>query len=397
MDRYQTTTHVILNIMIKNLKESDVKVKLIDETLDVTCSLADGNEFKLHFNLFKSIYVSESNWTVTPSKLEIKLKKTDRKRWQSLEVLPDKTGKRPLSFVGFVQPNATKKANTAITRVNTSLVDDSLTAPFLPKYDWHQNQNNVIISIHIPNLTETDVKVEFSETTLLWSCKVDDLTTYNVKLSLFKPIIVELSNWKLTVSKLEITLRKRDVGRWPNLEAVSQTIKSTNWPQIKTTLIETEPEPSSSGIDQNIQLIDNNGVVCSDNTNDVESNNKTFNYTLVSLEPTDILVDDNHCVAIKGDDKVLQNLDKIVTDFKEREAKSVEGGVDELLREIYEKGGEEVRTAINKKFNENSGQSLEDNKESKLKTDEEIDGKTQIDLTDEVCGQSSHTMEEPNV
>ncbi|CAG2182811.1 unnamed protein product, partial [Oppiella nova] len=32
-DWYQTATHVILNIMIKNLKESDVKVKLIDETL----------------------------------------------------------------------------------------------------------------------------------------------------------------------------------------------------------------------------------------------------------------------------------------------------------------------------------------------------------------------------
>ncbi|CAG2182807.1 unnamed protein product, partial [Oppiella nova] len=31
--KYQTATHVILNIMIKNLKESDVKVKLIDETL----------------------------------------------------------------------------------------------------------------------------------------------------------------------------------------------------------------------------------------------------------------------------------------------------------------------------------------------------------------------------
>ncbi|CAG2110904.1 unnamed protein product, partial [Medioppia subpectinata] len=70
-DWYQTATHVILNIMIKNLKESDVKVKLIDETLDVSCSLADGNEFKLHFNLFKSIYVSESNWTVSPSKLEV--------------------------------------------------------------------------------------------------------------------------------------------------------------------------------------------------------------------------------------------------------------------------------------------------------------------------------------
>ncbi|XP_053203252.1 protein hunchback-like isoform X2 [Panonychus citri] len=93
-DWYQTNTHVIINIMIKNLKEADVKVKLIDETLDVTCDLADGSIFKLHFNLFKPIYVQDSNWSVTPSKLEIQLKKTDRKRWQSLELIPEKTKQR---------------------------------------------------------------------------------------------------------------------------------------------------------------------------------------------------------------------------------------------------------------------------------------------------------------
>lgn len=89
-DWYQTNTHVHINIMIKNLTESDVKVRLIDETLDVSCNLADGSEFNLHFNLFKSIFVNESSWTVTPSKLEIKLKKMDRKRWQSLETIPEK-------------------------------------------------------------------------------------------------------------------------------------------------------------------------------------------------------------------------------------------------------------------------------------------------------------------
>lgn len=93
-DWYQNNSHVIINVPVKNLKEADVKVKLIDETLDVTCNLADGNIFKLHFDLYKPIYVQDSNWTVTPSKLEIKLKKTDRKRWQSLEHIPGKCPKR---------------------------------------------------------------------------------------------------------------------------------------------------------------------------------------------------------------------------------------------------------------------------------------------------------------
>lgn len=96
-DWFQDTSHVNLNIMVKNLTEDDVKVRLIDDVLDVTCSLADGKDFNLHFNLFRPIQVNESSWTVTPSKLEIKLKKTDRKRWQSLEVIPEKNSKRPAS------------------------------------------------------------------------------------------------------------------------------------------------------------------------------------------------------------------------------------------------------------------------------------------------------------
>lgn len=104
-DWYQTSTHVIINVMIKNLRESDVRVRLIDETLDVSCSLADGSLFKLHFSLFKPIYVADSNWSVTPSKLEIKLKKTDRKRWQSLEVIPEKGVKRSTAVAGIVQPD----------------------------------------------------------------------------------------------------------------------------------------------------------------------------------------------------------------------------------------------------------------------------------------------------
>lgn len=122
-DWYQTSTHVNLNIMIKNLTESDVKVRLIDETLDVSCNLADGNEFKLHFNLFKPIYVAESSWTVTPSKLEIKLKKTDRKRWQSLEVIPEKSGKRGSSITGVIGP-ATKKMAASVDGKSYFILND---------------------------------------------------------------------------------------------------------------------------------------------------------------------------------------------------------------------------------------------------------------------------------
>lgn len=96
-DWFQDQSYVNLNIMIKNLTEGDVKVRLIDDVLDVTCTLQDGEDFHLHFNLYRPIQVQDSSWTVTPSKLEIKLKKTDRKRWQSLEVIPEKGSKRTAS------------------------------------------------------------------------------------------------------------------------------------------------------------------------------------------------------------------------------------------------------------------------------------------------------------
>jgi hypothetical protein len=231
--------------------------------------------------------------------------------------------------------------------------------------------------------------VEFTENTLFWCCKLSDGNVYNVKLSLFKPIIVGSSNWHLTVSKLEISLKKRDAGRWTNLEAVSQMIKSSNLVsnnKVSTTFIsEASPEPSCSGLDNsndnNIDLIEDN-IDCGANCSDVLANlEKGFNYTLVSLEPTDI-VHDNH-----KNHKDLENLDKIVTEFKEKEKQIEEkegntsdGTVDELIREIYEKGGEEVRRAMNKRFNESGAVlSLEE-----MKNDSEV--KNEIDLNnEEVC------------
>jgi hypothetical protein len=164
----------------------------------------------------------------------------------------------------------------------------------------------------------------------------------------------------------------------------SSNLVSNN--KVSTTFInEASPEPSCSGLDNsndnNIDLIEDD-IDCGANCSDVLANHeKGFNYTLVSLEPTDI-VHDNH-----KNHKDLENLDKIVTEFKEKEKQMEEkegnpsdGTVDELIREIYEKGGEEVRRAMNKRFNE-SGAVL--NLEE-IKNDSEV--KNEIDLNnEEVC------------
>jgi len=288
-DWYQTNSHVIINVGLKNLKEADVKVKLIDETLDVTCSLADGNVFKLHFNLHKPIYVSDSNWMVTPSKLEIKLKKTDRKRWQSLEHLPEKSSKRlntgpgqssstvttspylnsvnsntvglmnhrnisGLSTSGTggivcttISPSAMNRVLHAASSSNGSGAASSpshnittvhkaqlLTfsgnnrnlSPPKPKHDWFQTDTHVIVAVHIRNLTANDVSVGFEENCLDVECKCEDGTIFKIDVALHSQIVPKESEYSITPSKLEIRMRKACKGRWSNLETSPEIIKS---------------------------------------------------------------------------------------------------------------------------------------------------------------------------
>jgi len=205
--------------MIKNLKETAVKVKLIDETLDVSCNLADGSTFRLHFNLFKPIYVQDSNWSVTPSKLEIKLKKTDRKRWQSLEQIPEKINKRNSQTLNV--------SNSSLQRAQVTLTAcQQQSPPPKPKHDWYQSDTHVIIVVHIRNLNTEGVKVEFTENHLYAECLCEDESLYKLSLALFKQINPAESDYSISTSKLEIRMRKANKGRWSNLEAMPMVVKN---------------------------------------------------------------------------------------------------------------------------------------------------------------------------
>lgn len=250
-DWYQTNTHVILNIMIKNLTESDVKVRLIDETLDVTCTLANADEYRLHFNLFKPIYVSESSWTVTPSKLEIKLKKTDRKRWQSLEVIPEKGCKSPPSFNGVV-------AKTVTIQIQE-----------VEEQEEQQGQEG-----QEEQQVEEGQEGEEAE-------EMDQEEQPDASL----PASIKQETSEVTESQPEV-----------------------------------EPETIAP----------------------------------VQLAPPPVAVPQQQS----------KNWDKIVKEFEEEEQKETnptDGSVDELFREIYEKGGDEVRRAMNKSFTESAGTVLSTN------------------------------------
>lgn len=87
-DWYQTESHVIITILVKNTKEENVKVAFGDENLTVSMQLPDGSDYELKLNLTYPVISSQSTVKVTASKIEIKLKKRDGLRWATLEKDP---------------------------------------------------------------------------------------------------------------------------------------------------------------------------------------------------------------------------------------------------------------------------------------------------------------------
>ncbi|GFY67825.1 protein SGT1 homolog [Trichonephila inaurata madagascariensis] len=84
-DWYQTESHVVLNILVKNVKPENVKVDIIDSKLNCTAKLADDSDFSLALHLAHEIQTPQTRWKVLPSKIEIKLSKVGGGMWKKLE------------------------------------------------------------------------------------------------------------------------------------------------------------------------------------------------------------------------------------------------------------------------------------------------------------------------
>ncbi|XP_015916689.1 protein SGT1 homolog isoform X1 [Parasteatoda tepidariorum] len=84
-DWYQSDTHVVLNIMVKQVKPENVRIDLIDQQLKCTAKLPDDSDFTFCVNLSHQVYSNEMKWKVFSTKIEIKLKKYEPLKWNSLE------------------------------------------------------------------------------------------------------------------------------------------------------------------------------------------------------------------------------------------------------------------------------------------------------------------------
>lgn len=80
---YQSSDSVSVTIFIKNLSEKNVTV--IFNKMSFNFYVAQRPQYTLHFNLVKAIVPEECTFTVSPTKVEIKLKKLVNEKWETLE------------------------------------------------------------------------------------------------------------------------------------------------------------------------------------------------------------------------------------------------------------------------------------------------------------------------
>jgi len=82
---YQTESHVVVSILIKNTKKEDLKYDIQETTLSCTIHLPSGSEYNLELDLFRAVVPEQSQVKILGTRVEIKLKKKEGWRWDKLE------------------------------------------------------------------------------------------------------------------------------------------------------------------------------------------------------------------------------------------------------------------------------------------------------------------------
>lgn len=85
-DWYQTDAQVVITILVKNAPKDKVKVNYGGRSLSLSSALPDSDsEYSLELDLAHEVVPSMCTHVVTPSKIEVKLRKKEGLRWTQLE------------------------------------------------------------------------------------------------------------------------------------------------------------------------------------------------------------------------------------------------------------------------------------------------------------------------
>ncbi|XP_041358470.1 protein SGT1 homolog [Gigantopelta aegis] len=84
-DWYQTPTHVVITVLLKNVNKDSLVCDIQENSLSVIVKRPDLEDYSLQLHLAHTVVPQQSTYKVTPSKIEIKLKKSEGLQWTKLE------------------------------------------------------------------------------------------------------------------------------------------------------------------------------------------------------------------------------------------------------------------------------------------------------------------------
>ncbi|CAG0914502.1 unnamed protein product [Notodromas monacha] len=101
---------------------------------------------------------------------------------------------------------------------STASAAEAVKAPSKIRHEWYQTDATVIVSVLAKGLTKDLVNVDATTHTLVLELKYPD-ETKRVEIDLLHPIKSVETSFKVTPSKVEVTLKKTEGVRWDKLEA----------------------------------------------------------------------------------------------------------------------------------------------------------------------------------
>ena len=120
---------------------------------------------------------------------------------------------------GLVSPFATAARRERPKQEDAPVHADATNLPArVPKTEWHQTENEVVLTVFIPRLAAAQVKVLLSLHTLALGARDQSGQKYELDLDLGNDILPGKSSWEVTVNAVAVTLTKRTVEHWGSLE-----------------------------------------------------------------------------------------------------------------------------------------------------------------------------------
>jgi suppressor of G2 allele of SKP1 len=242
------------------------------------------------------------------------------------------------------------------------------------KYDWYQSDSHVTVAVMIRNLVKEETQIEFGENSATALLKLPDGSDYKLQLVLHQAIVPGSSTYSITPSKLELKMAKASGVRWLKLEAdpnqeAEQAVNSL--PMSVEVIADAVPSDGNAGSEDGLveavasaaQSIATDGESASQpNESNVVGDSNGLSTSRPEGEDSNGMTTTTTTTssgAVK--EKGPKNWDKIVKEFEEEEEKSGEKDVNDLFKQIYSQGNEEMRRAMNKSFSESGGTVLSTN------------------------------------